>query len=129
MADRDFYKSKKFSIRCTKLIWVQVHLAAYPESRGKVFSVDPNNFRKVFYEIAKEAKLLKEEGIRQDGSRELFPHPHTLRHTRAIELLKAGVPVPVVQDLLGHSSMLTTAQYVRLSGQDAKQLMKQLGLL
>jgi len=108
---------------------VATYIAAYPQTRGTAFSVDPNNFRKVFYQIAKDAKLLREEGMRRNGARELFPHPHTLRHTRAIELLKAGVPVPVVQDLLGHSSMLTTAQYVRLSGQDAKQLMKQLGLL
>lgn len=108
---------------------IATFLANSPDMRGKVFTVDANNFRKVFYQMAKDAKLLKEDGVREDGSRELFPHPHTLRHTRAIELLKAGLPVPAVQDLLGHSSMLTTAQYVRLSGQDTKQFMKQLGLL
>lgn len=100
---------------------VATFLAAYPQTRGKVFSVDSTNFRKVFYQIAREARLLKEEGVREGGSRELFPHLHALRHTRAIELPKAGVPVPVVQDLLDHSSMLTTAQHVILPGQDAKQ--------
>jgi len=108
---------------------ITTYLADFPDMRSNVFAVDANNFRKVFYQMAKEAMLLKEEGVRANGSRELFPHPHTLRHTRAIELLKAGLPVPAVQDLLGHSSMLTTAQYVRLSGQDTKQFMKQLGLL
>lgn len=108
---------------------IATYLADFPGMRGKAFAVDANNFRKIFYEMAKEAKLLKTEGVRSNGCRELFPHPHTLRHTRAIELLKAGLPVPAVQDLLGHSSMLTTAQYVRLSGQDVKHLMKQMSLL
>jgi molybdate transport system regulatory protein len=108
---------------------IATFLADFPDMRGKAFSVDANNFRKVFYAMAKEAKLLKEEGVRLNGTHELFPHPHTLRHTRAIELLKAGLPVPAVQDLLGHSSMLTTAQYVRLSGQDVKHLMRQMNLL
>ena len=29
-----------------------------------------------------------------------------------------------VQDLLGHSSLLTTAQYLRLSGQDVKNILR-----
>ncbi|TVM13877.1 hypothetical protein DPQ33_18065 [Oceanidesulfovibrio indonesiensis] len=32
------------------------------------------------------------------------------------------MPVPAVQDLLGHSSMPTTAEYVRLSGAESRDL-------
>lgn len=108
---------------------IATYLASYPNRRGTVFNIDPNNFRKTFYQMASEAKILTEEIDTSTGAKHIFPHPHTLRHTRAIELIRAGIPVPAVQDLLGHSSILTTAQYVRLSGQEAKQMMKNAGLL
>ena len=76
--------------------------------------------------MADQAGLLREELA--GGNRELFPHPHTLRHTRAVELLNAGIPVTAVQDLLGHSSLLTTAQYLRLSGQDIENMLRGKGL-
>ncbi|MGM0540247.1 MAG: hypothetical protein ACQERT_13725 [Thermodesulfobacteriota bacterium] len=45
-----------------------------------------------------------------------------------MELLSAGVPGTAVQDLLGHSSLLTTAQYLRLSGQDIRNVLRDRGL-
>jgi len=56
-------------------------------------------------------------------------HPHILRHTRTIELLKAGVPVTMVQDILGHSALTTTAIYLRISGYEAKEILRQKGLI
>lgn len=101
-------------------------LMDFPWLRGQVLQVDPSNFRKRFYEMADQAGLLQQEFTK--GRCELFPHPHTLRHTRAVELLSAGIPVTAVQDLLGHSSLLTTAQYLRLSGQDIENMLKGKGL-
>lgn len=40
-------------------------------------------------------------------------HPHTLRHTFAWELEQAGVPVSVISDLMGHSSIAVTARYLK----------------
>jgi len=40
-------------------------------------------------------------------------HPHGLRHTFAWELEQAGVPVSVISDLLGHSSIAVTARYLK----------------
>lgn len=40
-------------------------------------------------------------------------HPHSLRHTYAWELEQAGVPVSVISDLLGHSSIAVTARYLK----------------
>jgi molybdate transport system regulatory protein len=80
-------------------------LIDFPRLRGQVLQMDPSNFRKRFYELADKAGLLQQEFV--NGKSELFPHPHSLRYTRAVELLSAGIPVTAVQDLLGHSSLLT----------------------
>ena len=38
--------------------------------------------------------------------------PHGLRHTYAVELEQAGVPVTVISKLLGHSSIAITSRYL-----------------
>jgi integrase/recombinase XerD len=40
-------------------------------------------------------------------------HPHTLRHTTAVHLLKAGVDFATISQWLGHSSLNTTMVYAR----------------
>jgi len=39
-------------------------------------------------------------------------HPHGLRHTMAFELMWEGVPAPVIQQQLGHTSLATTQRYL-----------------
>ena len=43
-------------------------------------------------------------------------HPHGLRHTHAADLALAGVPVLAIQQQLGHSSLVTTANYLKRVG-------------
>ena len=40
-------------------------------------------------------------------------HPHSLRHTTAIHLLKAGVDFATISQWLGHASLNTTMRYAR----------------
>ncbi len=41
--------------------------------------------------------------------------PHTLRHSKAMHLYEAGVPLPYIRDFLGHAELSTTEIYARAS--------------
>ncbi|MGH1348711.1 MAG: tyrosine-type recombinase/integrase [Nannocystales bacterium] len=65
---------------------------------------DPSYARHLLPRLAKRAGL------------ERRVHPHGLRHTHAADLALAGVPVLVIQQQLGHSSLVATAEYLRRVG-------------
>jgi site-specific recombinase XerD len=63
------------------------------------------------------------------GLRNLFRHrrkrvilatanPHRFRHTFGADMARAGVRLPILQQLMGHADLKTTLQYVRLSMAD-----------
>lgn len=56
--------------------------------------------------------------------------PHVLRHGYATRLLRAGVPVEVVAELLGHASATTTSQtYSHLGVEDHRRALQTAGVL
>ena len=97
---------------------LMLYLSQYPDMKGKIFTLTGRAFQLAFKTVCQRAKIPLE-----------LAHPHILRHTRAIELLRSGVPVTIVQDLLGHSSLNTTAIYLRMSSQEAKMILKDKGLI
>ncbi|PYY19418.1 MAG: integrase, partial [Acidobacteria bacterium] len=63
------------------------------------------------------------------GLRSLFRHhrmrsrisnanPHRLRHTFGADMVRAGMSLPALQRLMGHSQIQTTMLYVELAPQD-----------
>jgi len=46
--------------------------------------------------------------------------PHAFRHARAVSLLRAGVPLKIIGDVLGHRSAESTAVYLKLATEDLR---------
>ncbi|MDR3639785.1 MAG: TOBE domain-containing protein [Humidesulfovibrio sp.] len=80
--------------------------------RGRIFRLDQGFVR----------RKISEQCGRVPFSRELL-NPTVLRHSRAVELLRQGVPLPVVQRLLGHASVVLTSGYYAFSEGDSKRIL------
>lgn len=65
-------------------------------------------------------KLAKETGIKlKDGS---LPHPHTLRHSRAMELYDNVGDLQLIQTLLGHKNIATTQIYAQVRDEKVAEM-------
>lgn len=51
-------------------------------------------------------------------------HPHVLRHSKAVHMLEAGVPLIYIRDFLGHASVKTTEIYARVSQQSKRKALE-----
>jgi site-specific recombinase XerD len=67
-------------------------------------------------------------------ARVAFPHfdrvrisPHTMRHTKAMHLLQAGVPLITIKDILGHADVKSTEVYVQIDLEMKRDALTQAG--
>jgi site-specific recombinase XerD len=51
-------------------------------------------------------------------------HAHKFRHTFAVKAIMDNVPVNVLQQWLGHSSVFTTSIYTQITGMDTSEFME-----
>jgi site-specific recombinase XerD len=51
-----------------------------------------------------------------------FQGPHCLRHSLAVQLLRAGVSLKAIGDVLGHRSVESTCVYLRLATEDLRDV-------
>lgn len=70
-----------------------------------------------FYTIKRRAGITRGQGI------------HCLRHSFATHLLEAGVDLPTLQRLLGHTSLTTTVRYLHITQQHLGSVCSPLELL
>jgi integrase len=80
------------------------------------------SLRRPFYAVCQLAGLGKVETVKTKRGREVnkfMPdlRVHDLRHTYASVLISNGVPLPVLQQLLGHADYKTTLRYSHLADQ------------
>lgn len=59
---------------------------------------------------------LESAGVNPPGKR----GPHAFRHARAVSMLRAGVPVKEIGDVLGHRCTASTATYLKLATEDLR---------
>lgn len=64
----------------------------------------------IFQKYVSMAKEAHPEMFKSDS----YP-PHSMRHTTAVCMLEAGVPLPVIKSFLGHAQLATTEIYASLS--------------
>jgi site-specific recombinase XerD len=50
--------------------------------------------------------------------------PHQLRHSCATNLIRAGVPLPIVSRMMNHTSVTTTMLYVKAGGDELRDWLK-----
>lgn len=81
--------------------------------RGSFFRVDPGYLRRTCYARAEECGLPRE-----------LVTPRSLRNSRAVEMLRGGVPLAVVRNALGQSSLDLTAVYQHFSKDDVTSIVR-----
>lgn len=72
--------------------------------------VSDRHIRRIVKKYAKLANVRKCEEI----------HPHTLRHSYATHLQNNGVPLNIIQNMLGHANIQTTTIYTHMGIEQAK---------
>jgi len=90
----------------------------------------PPSYRRIFLRMRAPLGVLKRTAVgeafqslvRKSGLRIPFQGPHCLRHSLAVHLLKSGIPLKTIGDILGHRSATSTSTYLRLATTDLRQV-------
>lgn len=100
--------SRDLAVELASSLHSPVFLGLLPEP----FRLDPAFVRRKLQEAATAAGFCKE-----------MISPRIIRHSRAIELFRAGLPLAAVQAVIGQGSAEMTASYMEFSAQDAEKLL------
>lgn len=73
---------------------------------GKIRPLNAKYYNQLFNKLAEMSGVTLKQGQN--------PHPHTLRHSRAMELYDNNVDLEIIQKLLGHKQMSTTQVYAQV---------------
>ncbi len=84
-------------------------------SEERLFKQSRTAVSEFFKKIEKEIQV--QSGIR------LRIHAHKFRHTFAVKSILAGIPLNVIQEWLGHSSIFITSIYLKITGRDTRSFM------
>ncbi len=80
---------------------------------GSMLRIDPAHVRRKFYEQAVAIGIASGLGT-----------PETIRKSRAVELMRSNMPLPVIQKILGHATPNRAASYVEFSDTEISHVAK-----
>ena len=106
----------------------RLQLAVRRYRRG--FQTDPRQYGEVFLRCRTPAGVLQSTAIaeafqawsRRSGLKIPFQGVHCLRHSYALHLLRSGLSLKTIGDLLGHRSSESTCVYLRLATDDLREV-------
>jgi molybdate transport system regulatory protein len=88
-----------------------IHTPLFQKKPDRMPDLDPGFVRRKFYERAAACGFAKELG-----------GPEAIRRARAVELMQGNLPLPVVQQILGHTSAGLTSSYVTFSESEIQDI-------
>ncbi len=101
----------------SRKISIELNRHVFPSQRNDHLSVAA--VEEIYEKYTKRAKAEHPE---------LFCHgpytPHVMRHTTATHLIESGVPLAIVKNILGHTSIQTTQIYLDISQQTVDRSME-----
>lgn len=102
-------KWRRIPIDRESLMHLKRYIKDYNKSDGKIFSLTRNRIFQIIRTTSEKAGI----------NRKI--HPHTLRHSYAINYLMKGGNLRNLQLNLGHSDLNITAKYLQVTAQDRKE--------
>ena len=87
------------------------------------FKIDPKSQERIFPMKRQAVDLYFKRMQRDLGFR---IHAHKFRHTFGVRAIMNHVPLSVLQEWLGHSSIFTTSIYTQITGMDTSQFINQI---
>lgn len=85
---------------------------------GKIRPLTTKYYNQLFNKLADLSGVKLKQGQN--------PHPHTLRHSRAMELYDNNISLEVIQKLLGHKYIATTQVYAEVRDERVAQAQQQI---
>jgi integrase/recombinase XerD len=114
--------------------WLIKRIAIYIKSKlfkngteSYLFNMTGRNFEKKLREVGIKSGITKKDENGQYIENTIV-HPHRLRHQLGYDLIKSGVDIRFIKDILRHSNINSTQIYTQLSKQDLKDKIQEAGI-
>lgn len=89
--------------------------------------LNPHRINQIIVEAAKNAEIQSKMYTDGNGQHRYKITAHSLRHGFAVQSLKNGMDIKTLSDIMGHESLDTTQQYLRLITDDLRERYRKYG--
>ncbi|MFC7027835.1 tyrosine-type recombinase/integrase [Halomicroarcula sp. GCM10025710] len=89
--------------------------------------LNPHQINQVIVKAAKNADIQSKMYTDGNGQNRYKITAHSLRHGFAVQSLKNGMDIKTLADIMGHESLDTTKQYLRLITDDLRERYRKYG--